>query len=207
MSETILTKEIPAPRLGDVIFTRWPGWDSRLTEWVTHGRAAHEEMICSDDPNAETLTASKAMNRIVKWTWESRKDYFSRTSTDWCRFTPVKPLTFEQRRTLHNFFQEAENTFSYSKGELLLQGLDSLHNWLWNIPYDSEKAVRFRKLGNIRASSVICSKVTNIAMARIGLLPSWSLYWSPSDTLNKLLSSTAWTLAESTDWFFGKAAK
>jgi hypothetical protein len=79
-----------------------------------------------------------------------------------------------------------------------------LHNWIWNIPYDSEKAVRFRKLGNIRASSVICSKVTNIAMARIGLLPTWSLYWSPSDTLNKLLSSTAWTLAESTDGFFGK---
>jgi hypothetical protein len=207
MSETILTKEIPAPRLGDVIFTRWPGWASRLTEWVTHGRAAHEEMICSDAPNAETLTASKAMNRIVKWTWESRKAYFASTKTEWCRFTPVNPLTFEQRRALHNFFQEAENTFSYSKGELLLQGLDSFHNWLWNIPYDSDKAVRFRKLGNIRASSVICSKVTNIGLMRIGCLPAWAQYWSPSDTLNKLRSSTSWVLAESTDGFFGKAAK
>ena len=205
--QEILTKEIPPPLLGDVIFTRWPGWDSRLTEWVTHGMAAHEEMICSGGPNAETLTASKAMNRIVKWTWESRKAYFASTKTEWCRFTPTVGLTASQQFMLTVFFEEAENTFDYSNGELLLQGLDSLKNWLFKTPYDSESAVWFRKLGNIRRSSVICSKVTNIGLMRIGCLPAWAQYWSPADTLNKLRSSTSWTLAESTEGFFGKAAK
>lgn len=205
MSETILTKVIPPPLLGDVVFTRWKAFDSRLTEWVTHGNAAHEEQICHDEGEVSVIAASNGMNRMNVWEWESRKSYFARENTDWCRFTPAVPLTPAQRTTLEHYFQEAQNTFHYSKGELLLQAMDSFRNWLFNIPYDSEKAVRFRKWGNIRKTAVICSKIVNLGLVRLEFLPVWSLYWSPSDTLNKLQSSTSWTLAEATPGFFGKA--
>jgi len=204
MSETVLTKAIPPPMMGDVIFTRWPGWDSKLTEFVTSGMAAHEEQVCADGETVFVLSASKAMNRMVVWEWESRKAYFESTKTEWCRFTPAMPLTMEQRHILHNFHQEAQNTYQYSTSELLLQGLDSLHNWLWNIQYDSEKAVWWRKLGNVSKSDVICSKVANIGLVRLGFLPAWAQFWSPSDTLRKVESSTTWVLAEATEGFFGK---
>ncbi|GEM_PF-6925708 len=185
-----------------MIFTRWPEWDSKLTEWITHGLAAHEETIRADGGAIFTFTASKAFNRMVSWSWESRKHYFAKTKTEWCRYTPTIPLTPEQTKKLEYYFEEAKNTFKYSRGELVLQALDSLHNWLFNVPYDSAKAVRFRKLGDIRKQAVVCSKIVNIGLARLGFLPAWSEYWSPADTLTKLRSSTTWTLAEATAGFF-----
>lgn len=201
MTDTIKTI---APMIGDIVFTRWAGFDSKLTEWVTSGRAAHEEQVYSDGDCVKIISASKVMNRIVIWEWESRKAYFRNTKTEWCRFTPANPLTEEQRRILHDVHQEAENTFKYSKAELVLQALDSLNSWLFKLPYDSEKAVKWRKLGNVSKSDVICSKVANIGLVRLGFLPAWAIFWSPSDTLHKLESSTSWVLAEATEGFFKK---
>jgi len=199
-----MSEQTIAPvRVGDVIFTRWKGVSSRVTEWVTHGRAAHQEQISVAGDCPMVIAASAGMDKMVTWEWEARKAYFERERIDWCRFTPAIPLTPEQRKTLHFFLQEAENTFTYSRGELLLQGLDSLKNWLLNTPYDSYKAVWFRKLGNIRKTDVICSKTVNIGLVRLEFLPVWAQFWSPSDTLNKIKSSTSWRLAEATPGFFG----
>jgi len=193
--------------VGDIIFTRWPGFDAKLTTWVTQGHAAHEEQICCTDEYhgvTSVIAASGSMNRMNIWEWESRKHYFERTNTEWCRYTPTTQLTEKQMSILHDFYEEAQNTFKYSKAELMLQGLDSLRNWLFKIPYDSSRAVHFRKMGNIIKSKVICSKVANIGLVRLGLLPEWAEYWSPSDTLNKFRSSTTWKLTEATEGFFSK---
>lgn len=194
------------PLVGDIVFTRWQAWDSRATEWITNGRAAHQEQICCDGDRVAVIAASAAMNRMNIWEWTSRKNYFARTHTDWCRFTPTDPLNNLQRAELRDYFQEAANTYRYSKGELALQALDSFRNWLLNIPYDSVKAVRWRKLGDIDKAKIICSKAGNGGLIILGLLPEWATYWSPSDTLNKVSSSTSWQLAESSSGFFANGS-
>lgn len=194
--------------MGDVIFTRWKAFSSRLTEWVTHGKAAHVEQVCCDNHGeVQILAASMAMDRMVCWDLDARIAYFEKEKIDWCRFTPAVPLTFEQRRILHNFIEEAQNTFTYSRGELILQAMDSFKNWICNTPYDSQKAVWFRKLGNIKKTDVICSKTVNIGLVRLEFFPEWAQFWSPSDTLNKIQSSTSWKLAEATPGFFGEVVK
>jgi len=197
---------IPVPplpvTLGDVVFTRWAGFSSRLTEWATNGRAAHQEQICCDGAEPKVMSASTLLNRMNVWTWESRVAYFEQTKTEWCRFTLTTMLEAHERKTLHNYFEEAKNSFNYSKAELLLQGLDSLRNWIMRIPYDSERAVWFRRAGNVIKSAVICSKIVNIGLIRIKLFPRWAEYWSPSDSLNKIMASGAWKLADASDGFF-----
>lgn len=197
--------EIPLPvLLGDVIFTRWPSFMATVTVKVTGGLAAHQEQICEDGARPKTLTADRTLNRMSTWTWASRKDYFRRTRTEWCRWTPQTPFDAAQREVLEFYFQEAANSFNYSKVELLLQGVDALRNWIRRIPYDSEDAVRYRKLGDLVKSGVICSKIGNLGLIRVESLPEWAEYWNPSDSLNKLSSSSSWLLAEATDGFFPK---
>lgn len=194
---------IPLPvLLGDVVFTHWPGFSAKLTMWVTNGGAAHQEQISDDGAVPKVLSASTFLNSMREWKLDDRLDYFKRTKTEWARFTPVPAFTEEQRDTLCHYFGEAFNSYIYSRGELGLQAVDAVKNWLFRIPYDSARAVTFRRWGNLSRGSVICSKLVNQALVRVGMLPEWSQFWSPADTLNKLISSTSWAIAEATDGFF-----
>lgn len=199
----VIIPSTPLPvRLGDLIFTYWPGFVPSITMKITGGGAAHQEQICCDGDVPMTITASKAMNSMKVWEWGSRKDYFTNTKTEWCRFTAVPGFDAVERMTLHNYFEEARNTYQYSRAELVLQAADSFKNWLTRAPYDSERAVFFRKAGDLIKDSVICSKAANAGLVRVNRLPAWAVYWSPADTLNKVMSSTSWRLAEATPKFF-----
>jgi hypothetical protein len=190
------------PSLGDLIFTRWAGLSSRLTQWVTSGKAAHVEQICDDGPTPKVSTASKALNAIKVWTWHTRKSYFASTKTAWCRYSLKRPLTRAERDSLLEYFEEAGNTFSYSSSELLLQGLDALKNWVTRTPYDDPKAVWFRRAGNWAKSAVICSKHSATGLIRLGLLPAHAEFWSPADLLRYVSKSQEWIFEESVDGFF-----
>lgn len=193
----------PLPvRLGDVVFTHWPGFSAKLTMWITNGGAAHQEQISDDGEVPKVLSASPFLNSMREWKLDDRQEYFKRTNTEWARFTPVPAFTAEQRDSLRHYFGEAFNTLKYSKGELGLQALDAFKNWLLRIPYDSARAVTFRRLGRLSGGAVVCSKLVNQSLVRVGKLPEWSEYWSPADSLNKLISSPTWVIAEATDGFF-----
>jgi hypothetical protein len=190
--------------MGDLIFTRWGGLSAKITLAVTRGKAAHQEQICQDGAECFSITADSVMNRMSVWEWSGRKAYFAKTGTEWCRFTPADPLDFIERATLHAYFEEAKNTFKYSIGELLLQGIDAGRNWIMGINRLDEKAVKFRKWGDAIKSRVICSTVACEGLVRIGMLPAWSVYWSPADTLHYVSSTNTWIMAEATPGFFGK---
>ena len=191
------------PKIGDLIFTRWHGWSARVTIWVTRGLAAHQEQVCQDGESVHVIAASGLMNRMNVWEWQSRKAYFRKTGTAWARFTLTKPLDDKERVRLRDFFEEAINEFRYSKGELLLQGLDALKNWITRTDRLDPRAVWFRKAGDWIKSGVICSKVANQGLADLGILPAHAIYWSPADTLYHVSASHEWIMAEATPHFFG----
>jgi len=192
------------PAVGDLIFTRWPGFDSRLTEKLTGGIGAHVEQIKRTEPlPVQVIAASKIMNRMNTWTWDSRKVYFARTGTAWARYTLKNPLTPDQTETLLAYFEEAENGFNYSKGELLLQALDGIKNWVTKTPYSSPSAVTFRRAGNWIKHGVICSHVAALGLVRIGILPAHAEFWSPADLLKWIKASGRWDMAEQTEEFDG----
>jgi len=204
LCDTCAGRSAQPPTVGDFIFTRWPGFDSRLTEKLTGGLSAHVEQIKRTEPlPVQVIAASRILNRMNTWTWDSRKYYFLRTGTAWARYTLKAQLTDRQIEVLRNYFEEAENSFNYSKGELLLQALDGVKNWLTKTPYDSPKAVAFRKAGNWIKHGVICSHVAALGFIRLGILPAHAEFWSPADLLKYVKASGLWELAEQTAEFDG----
>lgn len=190
------------PRVGDLIFTRWTGLDARLTCLLTNGKAAHQELIYNVAPEPMVVAASAAMGHMVTWTWDSRRAYFEKTKTEWCRWTRKEEFPLLTRVLILHEAEEQINTFKYSKGELLLQGIDALRSrWTGKIT-TGEDGVWARKLGDWWGEGIICSKAGNIPLIAAREFPERAKYWSPSDTLNWIgTGASGWELAEkSKNW-------
>lgn len=188
------------PCIGDVIFTRSSGWLARLTCGITGGKAAHQELIFRVAPEPMVLAADMGMGRMVTWSWEARKEYLAEQRAEWSRWSLKQPLELlQQTRVLHEA-EEQVNTFKYSRGELVLQGIDELRELITGKTTQGPDGVWARRLGDLVQTGVICSKAGNMPLIKVGVLPDRACYWSPSDTLKHLdVLGGPWVLAEKTN--------
>lgn len=194
------------PRVGDIIFTRWPELSSRVTCALTGdrgkaGRAAHQEMIdnvCAAE-GPRVLAASAEKGKMKRWTWPGRKDYFSETKTEWSRWTRLRPFLPAETEQIQFEAEKQFNMFSYSKSELPLQGIDAIRARILGLHPEEPEAIWARKLGDWWKGGVICSKAGNLPFIRIKIFPDYSRFWSPSDTYRYIDSGVSgWGLAEHT---------
>jgi len=169
------------PRAFDFLFTRFPGFRGRVTTALTwHGPAAHVGRFYLSNI---TIEACRAKDSMVTWPWESRKLYFARTQTEWCIVGYREPFAILPAVALRlkAHFDEQLATWKYSDGELVLQALDTFHNWLFRRPIVGPESVHWRKLGDWLPGRNICSKASIEPEVEEGLLPKWLLYGSPND--------------------------
>ncbi len=193
-------------RVGDIILTRWPDRICRLTCSVTGdagapGKAGHQEMVdhvCPLD-GPRVLAASLTMGKMVRWDWDGRKAYFAETQTEWIRWTRLMPFERPQVEQIEAESEKQFNTFRYSKGELLLQGIDGWRARIKGLHPQDKPAVWARRLGDWWGGGVICSKAGNLPFIRIGIFPEHARFWSPSDTLRYIdTGASGWGVAEKT---------
>ena len=178
------------PDTADVLFTRSPGWMSRITCAVT-GMASHQATFYD---GANLVEANIDSGRIERVSWFAKLSGMQASNTEWISFRWIRPtLTPDVRRAVQLDLDEAMTFERYSKLELPLQALDSLLNrTILRRPRQGLDAAVFRRLGDIWQRGVICSKTSNRALTRNGFIPvdSGLEYGNPSDTYRWLCHQT-----------------
>lgn len=170
------------PETGDVLFTRGPGWASRVTvRWT--GPASHQATAYN---GVYLMEANAVSGRIEKVPWQVKFDRMAKASVEWILFHwLLPPMNPRLRCMIQCDLLEAMDFERYSHLELSLQGLDSLVNRvIRRRPRQGYDAIVFRRLGSIWGNGVICSKTSNRALIKGGFIPrdSGLEYGSPADT-------------------------
>lgn len=188
---------------GDVLFTRGKSLLNNVTCRLT-GPAAHQATVYD---SCSLVEASAQSGRIEKVdAGQAFRDLNSKGS-DWVIFRryglSMMPML---RAQIQLDLLEATEFERYSYIELPLQALDVvLNHYILRRPLKGLDACVFRKLGNIWGDGVICSKTSNRALIKNGLIPvsSGLEYGSPSDTYNwMMLHKSPWSVQEySQNWF------
>jgi hypothetical protein len=176
--------ETPLPYLpdtGDLLFTRGNSLFNRISCRLT-GPASHQATFYDD---GNIVEADKSRNRVVKRSANAVFADLYRDHKEWIMFHWLTPLTPAVRAKIQCDLLEATEFERYSSIELPLQLADVLWNrHIRRRPLQGYDAVVFRKIGDIWTEGVICSKTSNRALIRNGLIPEASglEYGSPSDT-------------------------
>ena len=136
--------------------------------------------------------------RVVRTSLNDMQVYWLENGTEWCFMRRVQPWSAEDltqgcrmmdEMTAHGEF-EGQKPWRYSPLELAFQAMDGRIEK--TLPLNVRKRMRgvgpnaniifFRKLGDILANRVICSRTGNRIDANLGSIPQWLRHGSPDDT-------------------------
>lgn len=176
------------PDTGDVLFTRGHSFLNRVTCAMT-GPASHQATFYDDGHIVEASAQSGKIERV-----ECNQVFsdLAGRGAEWIVFHWVQPnIDPLLRAMIQCDLLEATSFERYSLIELPLQVLDAcLNRWIRGKTPQGWDVIAFRKLGNIWENGVICSKTSNRALIKCGLIPESSKleYASPSDTYRYLKS-------------------
>ena len=196
------------PDTGDVLLTRGPSFFNRLTCKLT-GPAAHQATFYDV---GHIVEASAQSGKIEKVECNQAFADLKKRGAEWIIFKWVRPeMTPALRSMIQCDLLEATKFERYSYIELPLQVMDVvLNRYLLRRQLKGLDAHVFRKLGNIWDNGVICSKTSNMALLKNGLIPKSAQmeYASPSDTYRWLMQNvTCIILDYSPGWFGYPGAK
>jgi hypothetical protein len=176
------------PDTGDVLFTRGDSFFNRLTTKLT-GPASHQATFYDENYVVE---ASAQSGRIEKVECNEVFADLNKRDAKWIIFHWVRPpITPCLRSMIQCDLMEAAQFERYSYIELPLQVMDCILNrYIRKQPLQGLDVKVFRKLGDIWENGVICSKTSNHALIKNGLIPPCTSleYGSPSDTYRYLKS-------------------
>ena len=197
------------PDTGDVLFTRGPSFFNRLTCKLT-GPASHQATFFD---SGHIVEASAQSGKIEKVECNQVFEDLAKRKAEWIIFHWLHPeMTPALRSMIQCDLLEAAEFERYSYIELPLQVMDTVVNRvILRRPRQGLDVRVFRKLGNIWSNGVICSKTSNMALIKNGLIPDSSQleYGSPSDTYRYLNGATFWSatvLDFSKGWYDFKGA-
>ena len=107
--------------------------------------------------------------------WAEYRAALIDAGSQWCIVAhrlPMLPYTL----TRWHAYLDYACAYRYSLGEILLCAVDGIVGW--GVGHD---VVWARRLGNMIASRVICSRLACEAYGRIGWLPPYAVDWTPDD--------------------------
>lgn len=136
-------------------------------------RAVHQFQVLMESEIVEALASG-----VVVKTWQKRKAECEADNAHYIIFRPKTAAT--QRLVIHSEGKGLRGC-RYGFTEVLLQGLDG---FLRKIGLLRERKPLFTKLGTLIPWTVICSRVGNICLHRVGILPHNALAWAPDDTFD-----------------------
>lgn len=176
------------PNTGDVLFTRGNSFFNRVTCKLT-GPASHQATFYD---SGFIVEASAESGHIEKVECNQVFSDLAKRKAEWIVFHWVyPPLTASLKSMIQCDLLEATAFERYSYIELPLQVLDSVFNrYIMRRPLKGLDAKVFRKFGDIWEEGVICSKTSNNALIKNGMIPKATglEYGSPSDTYRYLKS-------------------
>ena len=200
-----MTQPMPMPDTGDVLLTRGRSLMNKLTCKIT-GPAGHQATFYDSKTIVE---ANMTTGRVVKTGLDDAMLVYDEKGTEWIIYRPRQVNRRMMGAILRTKIQldldEAVEFEKYSALELPLQIIDTVINrWILRRPRQGYDAYIFRRLGRLWDNGIICSKTSNRALIKNGLIPisSGLEYGSPSDTYRYLKQSRhAIVLAFSKGWY------
>ena len=170
------------PDTSDVLFVREPSLLGRVTDWFEREPASHQATGYDQSFLVEALPYP---HQVSQTPWPMKFKQMADDNAEWILFRFTPPIGEITRAQVKTALDEFINHHLLRRGR---RGYD---------------VYVFRRLGNLWKNGVICSKTSNRALIKAGLLPkSETEFASPGDTYRFLLQSDrAQILGHSTGWF------
>lgn len=197
------------PRPTDHFFERAPTLLSRLIGDATQRAnedptlATHEGTFGFTAKNVLRLFQAHFPRGYYASDWWRQLDAMERRGSDFCVFTRVRPAAPDEI-ALHSSECRRMLGWGYSVGEIVLQLLDEMRS-----SRKGRDVLFWRRLGEARKRSIICSKGAIRPYVECGWDPADAVFWNPDQSYEaRIADPLHWVLAyASPGWFDPELAR